>query len=918
MSEIDPNPTMNPERKAGTMFGGATPKSRLMAAQVLALLFVALTCCFIWAGTARADFSVVTAEATLTEAGGAPATQAGAHPDLTTTFVFGTKESAVGPAPDGSVHEIKVDLPPGLVGNPMAVPRCPREEFSANRGTTNAPCQPSAQVGVVRAKASGAGQQVEQQVPVYNMVPSPGVPAEMAFNFDGMAFHLPTTVNPDGSLTSTIVMPALAAVFETTLTLWGVPGASEHDPQRGQTCLAGECNGGGASGVGTTPFFTSPADCTEADPAITMDIDSWENIGDFTHLVEPVGPWTGCGKLAFEPKLEAMPESTQAGAPSGYNFRLDVRQDEGADGLGTPALRSSRVALPPGLTLSPSSADGLTSCSDAQLGLGTDEPPTCPAASTLGSIELETPLLPNPMTGEIYLRPQTPLDLARIALVVHGSDVLLKIPGVVHPDPATGQLVATFEDAPPQPFSTMTLHFDGGQRAALVNPSTCGEKPVHTDFSSWAGPAPAWDSSFTIDGSCGTSSQFDPSLEAGTTSPAAGASSPFILRVTRPDGEQNIQRIEATLPEGLLAKLKGVAVCGDAEAATGNCPATSQVGSTIVGVGAGTTPLYVPQPGKSATAVYLAGPYNGAPYSLVVKVPAQAGPFDLGTVTVRSALYIDPVTTQVTVKSDPLPQILSGVPISYRDIRVNVDRPDFTINPTSCDPKTIESRLVSDLGAVATPSAPFQAAGCEGLGFQPELKLQLKGATKRAGHPALKAVVTYPKNGAYANIARAQVGLPPSEFLDQGNLDKVCTRPELQSDTCPSTSVYGHAKAWTPLLERPLEGPVYLAVGFGYKLPALVADLNGQVRLLLKGKVDTTKQHGLRNTFEAVPDAPVSKFILEMKGGKKYGLLENSENICKKPQHAVARFTAQNGSVEQSKPKLVNQCGKADKKSSKG
>jgi hypothetical protein len=297
----------------------------------------------------------------------------------------------------------------------------------------------------------------------------------------------------------------------------------------------------------------------------------------------------------------------------------------------------------------------------------------------------------------------------------------------------------------------------------------------------------------------------------------------------------------------------------------------------------------------------------------VVKVPAQAGPFDLGTIAVRVALEVDPFTAKVTAKSDALPQILEGIPVAYRDVRVEVNRPEFIINPTNCEPLAVIAHLTSAEGKTSDPSSRFQVSGCERLKFKPRVALDLKGSTKRTGHPALKATVTYPSSGSYSNIARAQVGLPHSEFLDQGNLNKVCTQPQLRAGACPASSVYGHARAWSPLLEKPLEGPVYLGVGFGYKLPALVADLNGQVRILLKGKVDTTKQKGIRTTFEAVPDAPVSKFVLQMKGGRKYGLLENSERICAKAQKASAYFAAQNGITLHSRPLIGNDCKKRAK-----
>ena len=427
-------------------------------------------------------------------------------------------------------------------------------------------------------------------------------------------------------------------------------------------------------------------------------------------------------------------------------------------------------------------------------------------------------------------------------------------------------------------------------------------------------------------GSCvGSEAQLanTPTFEAGTQTPFAGRYSPFIVKLTRSEASQHFQALNITLPPGLTGRLAGSTECsntqiaraasrskegeGALEEADPSCPSSSEIGTVTVGAGSG-TPLYV------QGHAYLAGPYKGAPLSMAIITPAIAGPFDLGTVVVRAALYVNESTAQITVKSDPIPTSLHGIPLDVRSIAVQVAKSDFTLNPTSCEAKAIGAEAISVTGQVAKLQNRFQVGGCAGLKFEPKLSIQLKGATKRAGHPALKAVVTYPSKGEYANIASAQVSLPHALFLDQGNLNKVCKQAELKSATCPKSSVYGHAKAWSPLLAKPLEGPVYLGVGYGYKLPALVADLNGQVRFLLVGKVDTNKQHGLRNTFEVVPDAPVSRFILEMKGGGKYGLLENSENLCAKAQRAEARLVAQNGLVDQLHPQIGVQCKKAKAK----
>jgi hypothetical protein len=314
---------------------------------------------------------------------------------------------------------------------------------------------------------------------------------------------------------------------------------------------------------------------------------------------------------------------------------------------------------------------------------------------------------------------------------------------------------------------------------------------------------------------------------------------------------------------------------------------------------------------------YLAGPYKGAPLSLVVIVPAVAGPFDLGNVVDRVALIVGEYDARIHAVADPLPTIREGIPLDVRSIELKLDRSQFTLNPTSCEAKAIEGSVSTQAGQTAPLSNRFQVGNCERLAFKPSLKLSLKGGTKKTGHPSVKAVVTYPQQGDYANIARAQVSLPHSEFLDQGNIAKACTKPVVQAGACPAKSIYGRAKAWTPLLGKPLEGPVYLVGGYGYKLPALVAELNGQIRLLLVGKIDTGENKGIRNTFEAVPDAPVSRFVLELKGGKKYGLLENSEDVCKKVQKAQVSFKAQNGRALMMKPTITNNCGKQKKAKAK-
>lgn len=844
-------------------------------------------------------------------------TQAGAHADFTTSFELTQKEGL----PYAATRELTFALPPGVLGNPQAFPRCTSIQLGPQPRQSE--CPQDSQVGVSEVTLGGvqSGTLVE---PVYNMQ-SPGgdVVARLGLFAGPEPLVLNVRVDPrDYGLLVSLEGPLGAPLIGARTTLWGVPAAPSHDALRLTPQEAVEIKtppGGRKSGLPEAPFMTNPTSC-RTQRQIEVTATSYQMPEAPSSKTAEFPAITGCGALSFEPRFSIAPTNPEAAAPTGIEADLQIPQDETPQGRATSALESAVVTLPQGLTINPSAADGLEACSAEQVGFESSAPAACPGASKIGSAEIEVPPLEHVIHGSVFQRTPTPGHLFRFWLVSDELGVHLKLPAEIEANPLTGQITTRFEGVPslggnPQvPVADLKLDIFGGPRAPLSTPAACGTYQTNYRFVPWSGtPAAVGEAAMSITSGCGKGG-FGPGLLAGTLDPSGGRYSPFVFEVTRRDGEANPQSLEAVLPEGLLAKLGGIPLCPEQAAATAACPPASQVGTVAVAAGVGGAPLWVPQPGKTPTAIYLAGPYKGAPYSLIVMVPAQAGPFDLGTVVTRAGIYVDPETARARIVSDPLPQILEGVPVAYRAVRVDTDHPEFTLNPTSCAPKSIEARVTASDGESASPTVHFQATNCAELGFKPKLKLQLKGATKRSGHPALKAVVTYPKQGAYANIARAQVGLPHSEFLDQGNLDKVCTRPELRSDTCPKKSIYGHAKAWTPLLDKPLEGPVYLGVGFGYKLPALVVDLNGKVRILLKGKVDTTRHGGIRNTFEAVPDAPVSRFVLELKGGKKYGLLENSENICRRAQRASALFTAQNGLALHMRPTIANDCGTRKKK----
>ncbi|MGE5527103.1 MAG: hypothetical protein ACM3Q9_00380 [Methanosarcina sp.] len=904
--------------------------SRFSLKQMLAAL-IAFGIAAVAAGPAQASFGVVPGSfrAEVIDPSGNPvaAPQAGSHPfDYRVAFAMNTKpnpfpeggEFANGPEPipDGSLKTVRVELPPGLTGRPDGIARCSTVDFTPVGFGGLPHCPTATQVGVADMDLGLAdGWHMPAKFPIYNLVPPAGVVARIGF--------VPTTpvvvdfkvrTGSDYGVTAIVRHVSQGVnVYSSSMNLWGVPADSRHDSERfrpGGFMPGDEFGNPLSAGTTPVPFMDLPVRCGTS-LTTRLEVDSWEQPGSFLGYESDPQEVSGCDHLGFAAGIDVRPDSSHAGSPAGLGVEIRIPQSSSPDAAVTPPLKKAVVTLPEGMTVNASSAAGLTGCSPEQIGLEDESAPSCPSASKLGSVQIETPLLDHTLHGSLYLATQgsNPFhSLLALYLVVVDPEtgLVIKLPGKVEPDPQTGRLTTTFDENPQLPIASIHLQFRGGGGAPLVLPGACGTYSTHVELSEWAHPTAviSSDPSFSLNEGCGSGPRFAPGLEAGTANPAAGASSPFVLRVTRDDGEENIGGIDATLPKGLLAKLKGVPLCGDAEAAGGNCPAASQIGRVTVGAGAGPSPLFIPEAGKTPTAAYLAGPYRGAPYSLVAVVPAQAGPFDLGTVTVRSAIQVDTVTTQVSVDSDPLPQILQGIPIAYRDVRVEIDRADFMRNPTSCEPTEVASTIVSARGANASPSTPFQAADCASLGFRPKLSLALSGQTHRSAYPKLRAVLKMPKGSA--DIARAQVTLPGTEFLEQSHIRTICTRVQYAKDNCPRASIYGYARAYTPLLDKPLQGPVYLRSS-NHTLPDLVASLGGQIHVDLSARIDSVHQR-MRTTFWAVPDAPVTKFVLTMQGGDK-GLLVNNTELCQARPRALAAFDGQNGKLSRSRPLVRTGCG---------
>jgi hypothetical protein len=863
---------------------------------------------------------------------GEPEDQAGGHPySAQTYFMLNTVRSKSGKIVTvGDPKNVVVDLPPGFAGNPLVTPRCPQGQVTESEGSPVCN-QAENVVGVFTPSLDNFGE-AEQNFAFgfFNDVPPKGYAAEfttkIAFPLQSPLASVRNTEDFGIRITAPN-NPNYAAIFGAFAALEGFP-----------------------KGGKGKPFFRNPTECSGEPPVVRTKSETWQEQGVFSVSANQVlDPITGCEKLQFQPGFSLQPTSTAGSSGTGATVHIHVDQDglTNAAKLAPPDLKKAVVKLPEGMSLNPSSADGLEGCSEQQIGyVGPgampnptrfdEAAPTCPDGSKLGTVELKTPLLEGTLGGNIYLATQesNPFhSLIALYLVVESprDGILLKLPGEVRADPVTGQLTATFDNNPQLPFEDLTLKFrGGGARATLATPEICGVYKTTGSLTPWSEPqsgppAQIDEPGFAISGNCSSSAAarpFAPSFEAGTTGTGAGAYSPLVVKVNRNDGEQELTSLDFTLPKGLIGKLAGIPYCSDAaissaesktgkaEQANPSCPAASRLGSVDTSAGFGSEPFHV------GGHIYLAGPYKGAPVSSVVITPALAGPFDLGNVVVRAPLYIDHETAALTAKSDPIPTILRGIPLKLRSVTINVDRPGFILNPTNCTPMTASASIGGGSGATASPTNRFQVGDCEKLKFAPKLALSLKGGTTRNGHPALTAILNQP--AGQANIGRVSVALPHSEFLAQEHIKTICTRVQFAANACPKGSIYGHAEAISPLVGYKLSGPVYLRSS-DHKLPDLVVALRGPesqpIEIDLDGRIDSFHA-GIRNTFELVPDAPVSKFVLRMQGGKK-GLLVNSTSLCQEAQKATVRMTGQNGKVHNISPTLKAQCGKRGGKKAK-
>jgi hypothetical protein len=873
-----------------SMLDGYDPlKSRTAMLKLAGYLIVLCVLALTAPSVSRASFGIKPGsfQTTAVNRDGTVDTQAGSHP-YAYTASFAIAQNSNHEA-EGNVRDAIIDLPPGFVGNPRVVPRCSRQDFEGQQPL----CPGNTQIGIVRADI---GAEVIE-APVYNLVPPPGVIARFGFsaiNLNGIEDVSVRTGAGYGVAVNVNNIP-VNDIRSATETIWGVPPDPSHDGQR--KCV-GEENGkkkfitGCSSDVAPQPFLTLPGSCTG--PLLsTVNVDSTVAPGEFFSENafsldagnNPIGLF-GCEKLPFAPSLAVAPETSTTSSPTGLRVDLHLPQNEEPDGLTTADLKDAAFTFPQGMTVNPSSASGLAACTPAQIALSAPGPATCPDASKIGTVEIDTPPIDHPLHGAVYLASQEDnpfhsLLAVYIAVYDPATGVVVKLAGHVQADetegPEEGRLKTTFDDNPQLPFEDLKLDLFGGEHAALTTPATCGTKTITTDLTPWSTPeapdaTPA--DSFDITQHCGAPG-FGPSFTAGTLNPQAAGSSSFTTTFSRHDGEQYFQGLEETLPPGLLATIKGVPLCADAQANAGTCDPASQIGETSAAVGEGNQPLWV-----GGGKVYLTGPYAGGPFGLSIVVPAVAGPFNLGNQIVRAGIYIDPHTAQATIKTTtPIPHIIKGIPLYIRAIQANINRPGFVFNPTNCSPSQTTATLSSTTGGHASLTSPFAAANCAALPFKPSFKISTQAKTSKANGASLTVSVS--EKPGEANIQKVSLQLPLILPARLTTLQKACTAAQFETNPagCPEGSNIGTATATTPVLNDPLTGPAYLVSHGGAAFPDVEFILQGQgVQIVLDGKTDIKK--GITySKFETVPDAPITSFQTILPEGPHSALAANG-NLC--------------------------------------
>lgn len=823
------------------------------------------------AGVAGAAFGFAPGSVTIAalDAAGDPDSRAGAHPDrLRIGFALNTTPSG---GVDGNLKDLAVDLPPGLTGNPSATSACSREIFDTGP-LGGVECPPETAVGRASVFLSGLG---ELQVPIVNVAPAPEQLAALGAN---PFFKFPAVMRlraTDSGVTIEQSDIAQVAVQGMQIELWGVP--ADH-----QEVVAPR-----------HPFLTMPTRC-DGPLGIVLKVRSWQE-PDTWHSAQADtgGPLSGCGELGFEPRLEVGLSDPVADSPTGAELKVLLPQNADPDGRASSQPRAVSLAMPEGVSISPAGAAGLDACSDEQLGIGIEVAASCPPSSRVGSVELTGSALRAPLLGSLFVGRELPGDRFRLFAVAKGSGSEAKLAGSVRADPKSGRLTTELANLPQLPLDGIALRFDGGPGALLATPPGCGTAAVEATFEPYAGGPPVRSSdAVAIDRGqgpgCAEPLPFAPSFEAGSTTARAGRPTAFSVTLRRRDGEQGVDRFAISFPPGLTAALGTVDPCGGAAAALAACPAASRIGSAVAELGPG------PTPATMLADVHLTGPHRGAPFGLALEFRAALGPFDLGRLTVRATLSIDPRSGQVQVETDPLPRLAEGVPLRFRTIGLDVDRRGFLRNPTSCGSSEVGGAAVSTAGAVARPASPFFLRGCDRLGFRPRVSIALAERREllRNGNPGLRLALR--TRSGDTNLRGADFRLPPILGFDPSGLGALCSRRAAANGNCPPASSVGVALARTPLLREPLRGRIHAVQPPADGLPDLWAVVRGAgIRLDVRARTGIADGRP-RVRLVGVPDLPLSSFAMRLRGGPQ-GILSLSSDPCAHPAPGLDSTVALEG-----------------------
>lgn len=823
------------------------------------LLVAMLLIAAVQPGAARAAFGFAPGTPTIEvlDAAGGPYAQAGGHPArITVKFEFATSEGKL----DGNVKSLFMDFPPGFAGNPNAVAACPRSVYEDffNEAVL---CDPASQVGVFRATAIGFGS-VEQ--PIHNIETAPGELALMGVAVFGK-LNMQMRQRP-GDFGLTVALTDLAqtvAIQDGEIELWGVP--ADHQE---------------VTGAPRRPFITMPPRCDQGPLTITGRIDSWQEPGSWRTASASAGsPMVGCDTLQFDPAIAFAPASRAADTPSGASLELRMPSSEGPDDRVRAAPRAVEVMLPAGVSLSPGSVSGLAVCTDDELRPGTDQPATCPPAARVGTLALDVPQLNAPLEGRVYLGEERPDERFRLFLVAEGGGVSVKLVARLRLDPGSGRIGVTLDDLPAIGFRSIRIDFDGGHDALLATPLSCGPVAATASFARH-GAFPAADASSSSEiteaaggGPCPAAPPFSPRFTGGTTRALAARHAGLTLTLSRAGGERLLDRFAVTLPRGLSADFGSVGLCPEAAVADADCPPDSRVGSAIATVGSGDLPAVL------EGEVHLTGRYRRAPFGLALVFPARLGRFEMGSIAVRAALRVDPESGRLTVQSDALPTTIAGIPVRFRSVGLDVDRPRFIRTPTSCDPATLDADVSAVGGPRVTVSSPFRLRGCDSLGFSPRLSVALTGPRqlRRDGRPGVRIAIR--AGTGKANLRAVDVGLPSLLRRDLSGLRSICARQDARDGRCAADSRVGSARVSTPLFEREPSGTVNLVQPAKDGLPELWATLRAEgVRLSVRARV-FLRDGRVHTRLIDLPDTPLSKLVMRLDGGER-GLLSLASDPC--------------------------------------